>query len=192
MTDVTELLMRARSTDSDAFAKVYEVLFRELQTVARAQLRRHKHQTLNTIALINESYIKLVDNRRLDVTGRAHFLALAARAMRQILIDYHRKQSADKRGGYMKPVTLLEDNVAGNQRGDALLALDESIVRLQSHDERLARVVECRFFGGMSYEEIGESLGIAARTARLDWRKAKAWLTLDLSETGQSGTRTGP
>lgn len=178
--DVTQLLVRARSGDREALGEVYEVLYRELQTVARAQLSRHRQQTLNTVGLINESFLKLVEQKQVDLKSRAHFLALAARAMRQILVDYFRRRSADKRGGPAVSLDLNEDGVADLERDEEMLALDEALDRLQDQNERLARVVECKFFGGMSYEEIGEGLGLAARTVRLDWQKAKAWLTVEL------------
>jgi RNA polymerase sigma factor (TIGR02999 family) len=178
--DVTGLLVRAKSGDGEALGQVYELLYQELQGVARAQLNRVSHQTFNTVVLINESYLKLLGQNRVDVQNRSHFLAIAARAMRQILIDYFRRTSAEKRGGPQVPVQLAEDRVPGVQRDDTLLALDEALDRLQEHSERLARVVECKFFGGMTYEEIGEALDISPRTARKDWSKAKAWLTLEL------------
>ena len=181
--DVTALLDRAKSGDDGALGRVYEVLYRELQSVARAQLNRHRHQTLNTVALINESYLKLVDNNRVDAENRAHFLALSARVMRQVLIDHFRRRSAEKRGGEAVVVELAEENVVTPRREDALLALDEALDRLQDQNERLARVVECKFFGGMSYDEIGQGLGISPRTVRLDWKKAKAWLTLELGSS---------
>lgn len=178
--DVTALLVRAKSGDANALGQVYELLYRELQTVARAQLNRHRQQTLNTVGLINESFLKLVDQNRVDVQSRAHFLAISSRAMRQILIDYYRRQSAEKRGGHRVPVKLTEESLAAVQRDETMLALDEALDRLQAQNERLARVVECKFFGGMSYEEIGQGLGISPRTVRQDWSKAKAWLTLEL------------
>ncbi len=178
--DVTGLLDRAKSGDHGALGEVYQVLYRELQSVARAQLTRNKQPTLNTVGLINESYLKMIAQDRVSLENRSHFLAVSARAMRQILIDYFRHKSAAKRGGPQPPVELKEDSVAGEHREDALLALDEALERLHARNERLARVVECKFFGGMSYEEIGEGLGLAPRTVRQDWKKAKAWLTLEL------------
>ena len=178
--NVTELLVRAKSGDGEALGKVYEVLYGELRSLARAQLNRHRQQTLNTVGLINESFLKLVEQNRIDLQNRNHFLALSARAMRQVLIDTFRRRSAEKRGGAAVAVELAEGSVAGPQREASLLALDEALDRLQETDERLARVVEYRFFGGMSYEEIAEVVGLSARTVRLDWQKAKAWLTLEL------------
>ena len=180
--DVTGLLLRASQGDGQALGRAYQLLFNELQGIARAQLRPGQNQTLNTVALINESYLKLVDQGQVDVQSRVHFLALASRAMRHILIDYFRHQTAAKRGSKTRPITLDEEATADATRGDTLLALDEALDRLQTHNERLAQVVVCRFFGGMSYDEIGASLGLSARTVRMDWRKAKAWLTLELQD----------
>lgn len=182
--DVTRLLIRVREGDGEALDRVYEVLYQELRRVARAQLRRHKRGTLNTSALINESYLKLVDRARIDLEGRTHFLALSARAMRQILVDYFRRKSAAKRGGPGEAMPFAEDLVAAEERGDQLLALDQALTRLARHDDRLASVVEMKFFGGMSYDEIASRLGIAPRTARRGWFKAKAWLVLELGENG--------
>lgn len=178
--NVTGLLVRAREGDSAALDQVYEALYQELRSVARAQLRRHQRGTLNTSDLINESYLKLVDQSNIDLESRAHFLALSARAMRQILVDYFRRKSAAKRGGPDVPLPLAEEWIASEERGEQFLALDEALTRLTGHNARLASVVEMKFFGGMSYEEIASSLHVAARTARRDWFKAKAWLTVEL------------
>ncbi len=178
--DVTALLVRAKTGDDGAISEVYQVLYRELQKVARSQLYRHQQHTLNTVGLINESFLKMVEQDRINLENRAHFLAVSARAMRQILIDYLRRRSADKRGGQQSPVELNESSVAGEHREEAVLALDDALEQLKLKNERLARVVECKFFGGMNYEEIGEGLGLSPRTVRMDWKKAKAWLTLEL------------
>lgn len=179
--DVTLLLQRAGSGDAEALSSVYHVLYQELQQIARAQLNRYGSQTLNTVGLINESFLKLVEQERVALENRSHFLAVSSRAMRHILVDYFRKRRAEKRGGPNPNVTLVEDAVAGSARDDDVLALDEALSRLQDQNERLAQVVECKFFGGMTYEEIAAGLGLSARTVRQDWKKAKAWLTLEMS-----------
>lgn len=180
--DITALLVKARSGDSEALDHVYEALFAELSRIARAQLGRHRRGTLNTGALINESYLKLVSSSQVDLESRAHFLSLSARAMRQILVDHFRRKTADKRGGSNVPLPLAEELVAATDRGNRLLALDEALARLAVHDDRLASVVEMKFFGGMAYDEIATRLGVAPRTVRRDWFKAKAWLALELGE----------
>ena len=184
--DLTGQLLRAREGDGAALDRVYEALYQELRTVARAQLARHRRGTLNTGALVHESYLRLVDQTRVDLESRTHFLALSARAMRQILVDYFRRGSAEKRGGGEAPLPLAEDLVAGEDRGGQILALDEALTRLAEQDSRLVSVVELKFFGGMSYDEIAENLGVAPRTVRRDWFKAKAWLTVELTD-GVSG-----
>ncbi|MFK8031491.1 MAG: ECF-type sigma factor [Gammaproteobacteria bacterium] len=181
-TDITALLQRAKDGHQESIGDVYALLHAELAQIARARLRGGRNQTLNTVALVNESYVKLVEQQHLDVEGRAHFLALASRAMRHILIDHFRRKTSAKRGALAPQITLHEQRLSADEPGEALLELDEALTRLQQHDPRLAQVVECRFFGGMDYDEIGASLGLAARTVRLDWRKAKAWLSLELSK----------
>ena len=177
---VTALLRRARSGDQDAFGSVYDVLYRDLQRIARKQLGGFQRKTLNTVALINESYLRLAKKTRLELEDRTHFLALSSRVMRQILVDYYRRQSAGKRGGEFIAVSYASEELPASLKDGILLDLDEALDRLEKQDPRLARVVEYKYFGGMTYEDIGSELGISPRTARLDWRKAKAWLTLDL------------
>ena len=180
--EVTALLARAKDGNPEAIGRVYELLHAELAQIARARLRGGPNQTLNTVALVHESYVKLVEQESVDVKGRAHFLALASRAMRHILIDHFRRRASAKRGSLAPQITLHEQKISAEDPGEALLDLDEALTRLEKYDPRLSKVVECRFFGGMDYEEIGESMGLAARTIRLDWRKAKAWLSLELSQ----------
>lgn len=179
---VTRLLELARAGDPAAFDRVYETLYQELTKIARAQLRRHRRGTLNTGTLIHESFLKLVDHAEVDLAGRTHFLALSARAMRQVLVDHFRRSSAAKRGGAERALPLAEELVADRSRGERLLALDEALTRLAEHHERLAEVVEMKFFGGMTYDEIAARLEVAPRTVRRDWFKAKAWLALELGE----------
>lgn len=185
MTDesVTMLLRRARSGDQEAFGSVYDLLYRDLQSIARKQLGSFQRKTLNTVALINESYLRLAEKEQLELDDRTHFLALSSRVMRQILVDYYRRQSADKRGGGFVPVSYASEELPASLKDDILLELDEALDRLETQNPRLARVVEYKYFGGMTYEDIGSELDISPRTVRLDWRKAKAWLTLDLEST---------
>ena len=184
--DTTELLRSARRGDKEAVDQLYEHVYQELRRLARVQLGGRHGDTLNTAALVNEAYLKLADATRLDVRDRNHFLALSARAMRQILVDHFRSRGAEKRGGNAVPVTFVEDQVPMEQRGDAILALDAAMQSLSKENQRLAQVVEYKFFGGMSYEEIAAVLGVASRTVRRDWLKAKAWLLVTLRDSGQS------
>jgi RNA polymerase sigma factor (TIGR02999 family) len=179
--DTMRLLQEAQRGDDGAIAALFEHLYPELRALAHHQLRRHADTgTLGTTALIHEAYIKLCDHQRLSVRDRAHFFALSARVMRQILVDYFRAASALKRGAGLNPEPLEEGRIPLEDRGRTLLALHEALERLAAVDARLARVVEYRFFGGMTQEEIGGVLDVSPRTVRNDWRKAKAWLGHEL------------
>jgi RNA polymerase sigma factor (TIGR02999 family) len=179
--DITELLLglerdRERAVDL-LFAKVYD----ELRAVAGARLRAERAgHTLSATALVHEAYLKLVNQSRVDWKNRAHFFAVAARAMRRILIDYAEARNAGKRGGDAAFVTLGEESASRDSNLDELLAIDQAMTRLAGMDERQARVVELRFFGGMSLEEIAEVLGVSLASINRDWRTARAFLTAEL------------
>ena len=177
---VTQLLIAYRDGDRGAFDRLMPIIYDDLRRIARRQLRRGAPQTLNTTGLVHEAYLKLVDPSRVDWQDRGHFLAVSARAMRQVIIGYARKRSAVKRGGGERPVTLDEAQVAVDDQADRLLALDRALERLGGRDERLARVVECRFFAGLSEEETAQALGVSLRTAQRDWMRARAWLKEEL------------
>jgi RNA polymerase sigma factor (TIGR02999 family) len=130
---------------------------------------------------VHEAYLKLADPGRLDVRDRGHLLAVAARAMRQVLVEYARRHRAGKRGGGVAPLALDDVQVAVEERAEELVALDEALGRLAAFAERLARVVELRFFGGLSEEAIAGILGVTDRTVRRDWVKARAWLHAELA-----------
>jgi len=165
----------------DAFTqRVYDALY----ALAERQLRRERSgHTLSPTALVNEAYLKLVDQRT-DWRNRAHFLAIAAQVMRRILKNHAIKRQANKRGGGQALVTFDEELMAAGARSEELLRLDDALERLAELNERQARVVEMRFFGGLTHEEIAEVLGVSAATARLDWRLARAWLSRELSGSG--------
>lgn len=182
---VTEMLIAWRRGETAAVDRLYSLVYEQLHQVARRQLAREADgHTLNTTALVHESYLKLVDQTRVALQDRAHFFGIAARAMREVLLDHARRHLAAKRGGARVPVTLDESALAGapmdgagaDARAEMLVALDDALAALAKMDERLCRVVECRFFGGLTDEETGEALGVTARTVRRDWVKAKAWL----------------
>ena len=160
----------------DLFPSVYE----ELCRLAHRQLRHERPgHTIDTTALVHEAYLRLADQTG-ALADRAHFMALAARAMRRILVDYARQHRAEKRGGDLGRVSLDPELVRLEGRGDALDALDEALARLATIDERLSRVVECRFFAGLTEGETAAALGVTARTVRRDWIKAKGWLNQEL------------
>jgi RNA polymerase sigma-70 factor, ECF subfamily len=175
--DVTELLMAWGNGDQDALSRLTPLVYDELHRLAEGYMRReHVGHTLQTTALVNEAYIKLVDSSRVRWQNRAHFFAVAAQLMRRILVDFARNRRYQKRGGDWRQVTLGEGlGVATNVDSD-LVALDEALQELAKLDPRKARVVELRFFGGLSLEETAEALQISTDTVGRDWRAAKAWL----------------
>ena len=179
--EITQLLSAAKGGDAAAIDRLYDRVYDELRRIARAKLRQLSGGTLHTTELVHEAYLKLFDREDLEFGDRAHFFALSARAMRQILVDTFRRRRAEKRGGDLRPLTLDAAEIPVEQRGDVVLAVDEALSRLSRLSERLGRVVECRFFGGMTEEEIAALLGVTARTVRSDWRKARAWLARDLA-----------
>jgi len=177
--EITRLLTAAREGDTHAAEQVFDMVYGELRRRAHGQLRRHGSPgaaTIQTTALVHEAYLKLFDVAELRIDDRRHFFVLAARAMRQVLIDHFRQASTAKRGGPNKPLPLDDCEVPAEERGDALLALDEALVRLAAVDERLGKIVEWKFFGGLTEIEIAALLGVTDRTVRNDWQKARAWL----------------
>ena len=188
--EVTALLVAGRGGDHEAYARVFPLVYEHLRAVARAQLRRDvRHRvgghTLSTTAVVHEAWFRLADPSRLDVRDRSHFLAIAARAMRQVLVEHARRFRAAKRGGGVVPIELDAAGDAGalaaEERAEVLVALDEALARLAAFSPRLAQVTECRYFGGLTEEETAEALGVTARTVRRDWVKARAWLHAELT-----------
>ena len=175
--DVTQLLGRLRQGDSQAFDELYPLVYSELRRVARRQLGRERPgHTLTTAALVNEAYLKMADHGANPAEDRTHFFRIAARAMRQILVDHARRKNAEKRGGDWHKTSLDDKQFGVNARPEEMLALDESLDRLEKVDPRLRQLVEYRFFGGMTETEIAELLGVTTRTVQRDWAKARAWL----------------
>lgn len=171
--DVTRLLGAVRRGESGALDRIYPAVYEELRGVAERQLRRERPgHTLHPTALVHEAYMKL-SGGAVDASTRAHFLAIAARAMRQVLVDHARRKGTRKRGGEWQATTLTDGAATLELDPAELIALDEA---LESLDERQRQVVECRFFGGMEETEIAAALGVSERTVRRDWVKARAWL----------------
>ena len=180
---ITQLLLAVRAGDGLAMERLYPLIYDQLHQLAHFALRREPTgHTFATTDLVHEAYLKLVDQTRVEWHDRRHFFAVASRAMRRILVDYARRHATAKRGGGRRPLTLDESLMTVDDRADTLLALDESLGRLEAVDGRLARVVECRFFGGLTEEETAEVLGVTARTVRRDWTKARDWLYRELSQ----------
>lgn len=176
-TDPTELIEQLRGGGREALDELTVILYKELREIAhRHRAARGEDNSLATTALVHEAYLKLVDQSRAQWNDRAHFLSLAAVAMRHILIDRAKARIAVKRGGDQLPITLDENTVGCDDRPELVLQVDEALNRLGEIDRRLARVVECRFFGGLSNEEIAGALGITVRTVERDWVKARLLL----------------
>jgi RNA polymerase sigma factor (TIGR02999 family) len=173
--DVTSLLLRWQDGDERAFDVLLPLVYDELRQIARRQMRSERDATLEPTALVHEAYLRLVGA---DVTweGRRHFLAVAARAMRRTLVDRARARSRDKRGGEARPVTLEEGVAMAPMASEELLALDEALERLAAHDPRKARLVELHHFGGLSYADAAEVVGISTATVHRELRLARAWL----------------
>ncbi len=175
--EVSQLLAALRGGEKDAFRRLMPLVYEELRSAARHQLRhRPAARTLDTTELVHEAYLRLADQSRPDWHDRHHFLAVSAIAMRQILVDLARRRATCKRGGAAPVMPLEESQVGAAARAEEILALDEALTALDERDERLARVVELRYFLGLSFLETGAVLGITDRTAKRDWAKARAFL----------------
>ncbi len=175
--DVTQLLMAAREGDGAAVDQLFPLVYDELHGMAHRRLGGWRGgQTLNTTALVHEAYLKLVDQTRAQWNDRGHFLAVSAVAMRHILVDYARRRSAQKRGGDEPHVVLDEAELGVAARAEEILAIDQALTSLAGLNERLSKLVELRFFAGLSVEETARVLDISERTVKRDWRKARAYL----------------
>jgi RNA polymerase sigma factor (TIGR02999 family) len=184
--EVSGLLEGVRHGDPDSWDRLLAVVYADLRRIARAHLRgRDRHGTLQTTALVNEAYVRLAGPTASGFHDRVHFLAVASRAMRHVLIDRARARSSQKRGGGVAPLALGHRDPAVPERSDELLALEGALAELEQLEPRLGRVVEMRFFSGMTAEEVGAVLGLSDRTIKSDWRKARAFLESRLAGSGQ-------
>jgi RNA polymerase sigma factor (TIGR02999 family) len=180
---VTDLLIDARHGSSDDLNRLLPLVYDDLRRIARQQLRKELTQlTVDTGALVHEAYLRLVDQTRVGWVDRAHFLAVASMAMRRVLLDHARRRRAAKRGGVLIRVPFDESSLSVEERAELLVRLDEALARLATLNERLSRVVECRYFGGLTDEETAEALNVSVRTVRRDWVKAKGWLYAEVQQ----------
>ena len=178
---ITEILAAVNEGGRPDFDRLFPLVYEQLRRIAARQLRReHPGHTLVATALVHEAYLKLADHARVTWQGRAHFFAIAARAMRQILVDHARKKSAGKRGGDCRRTTLGDEGFGRDLSPEDLLALDQALERLAALKQRLTQIVELRFFGGMTEKEVAEALGVPKRTIQRDWARARAWLYKEL------------
>ena len=181
--EATDLLLDSTGGDPQALDRLFPLVYDQLRRIAHRELRRAQpNNTLTTTEIVHEAYLRLVDQNRVAQGERAVFFAVAAVAMRRLVIEYARRASAQKRGGGTRPLSLDESVMAADERNDMLLALDDALTRLAELNERITRVVECRYFGGLTEQETADALGVTARTVRRDWVKAKAWLYSELTD----------
>lgn len=182
--DITELLQSHAAGESGALDRVFAQVYDELRQMARGRLRHERaDHTLGATELVHEAFFRLVRIDRIDWKSRAHFLAIASHAMRNVLLDYADQRRAQKRGGGVRPVTLERLELADRSTPDELFDLVDALQRLEALEPRQAHVVECKFFGGMSLDEIAVALDISAATVSRDWTIARAWLHAQLGAT---------
>jgi RNA polymerase sigma factor (TIGR02999 family) len=181
--EVTRLLIEWNNGNKEAADTLMPVVYDELRRLAHHYMRRERPgQTLQTTALVNEAYIRLADYRKMHWQDRAHFFAVAAQAMRRILVERARKHQSAKRGGEPHQVSLDEPAIVSRQRVEEVMAVENALTSLEALDPRKGRIVELRFYGGLSVKETAEVLGISAPTVKREWRLAKAWLHRAVNE----------
>jgi len=181
--DITQLLKDWSDGDGQAPAQLMPLVYQELRRLADHYMSHERvGHTLQPTALVNEAYLRLIDQTRVNWQNRAHFFGIAAQLMRRILLDHARAHHAEKRGGVAKRLSLDEAAILPEERASDLIALDEALEELAKFDERKSRIVELRFFGGLGVDETAEVLGIHRATVLRDWSVAKAWLHRELSK----------
>ena len=180
---ITDLLIQWRDGDEGALDRLIPLVYKELRRMASYYMRRRRPgDTLQTSALINEAYLRLADHKNMRWQNRSHFFAVAAQAMRRILVDHARSRNAMKREGAHLKVQLDQAADVGEQRGAELIALDDALKELETFDQRKSRIVELRYFGGLSVEETADVLEVSPVTVKREWRAAKLWLLRALSK----------
>jgi len=191
--EVTQILHEWSDGDADAPARLMPFVYDELRRQARNYLSRERDaQTLQPTALVHEAYLRLVDQTRISWQNRAHFFGIASNMMRRILVDHARAHATGKRGGAAVRLSIDDVQIPLEQRAADFVALDEALEELSKFDERKARIVEMRFFGGLTDEEIAEVLGITTRTVWRDWKTARLWLFRELSNSGTDAGKPRP
>jgi RNA polymerase sigma factor (TIGR02999 family) len=184
--NVTRLLADLRDGRLDAAPQLIPLVYDELHRLAHRQMRHERpDHTLQATALVHEAYLRLVNQPQRTWQNRAHFIAVGAQVMRRILVDYARARRTSKRGNAPQKVPLEEPLLFTKEQSDELVSLDEALERLAQFDERQSRIVELRFFGGLTVEETAEALGISSKTVNRDWAVARAWLHREISKGGE-------
>lgn len=175
--DVTELLIDLREGDDDAIDKLFPIVYDEMRLIAGSQLNReYEDITIQQTELVHESFLKMVDQTRIHANDRTHFFKIAARCMRQILVDHARKKKTVKRGENFHRVDLKHVDLSRDEHAENIINIDRHLEELKQFDKRMAQVVELRFFGGFTTERVGEMLGISKKTVIRDWKHARGWL----------------
>jgi len=185
--DITTLLKEWGGGDQSALGKLMPLVYEQLRRMAsRHLLRGRPDEVMQTTMLVHEAYLRLVDQKNVNYQNRAHFFAVASKAMRQILVNYVLAQQAEKRGGGIYKVSLSNAAILPEEQGLDILALDEALKKLANMDQRKSEIIELRFFSGLSLEETAETLGISLATIKREWKLARAWLLRELKEEEQS------
>lgn len=180
-TEITQLLIDLRKTGEDNREKLFTLIYNELKKLAHSKLQREQGTiTITETELVHEVYLKMIDQTRIAANDKDHFMAIAARCMRQILVDHARKKKAEKRGGTQKDVTYIDELLKARHEADELVDLDQKLEELAELDQRLADVVVLRFFGQMTVAATANALDISKRTVKRDWAKARGWLYKEL------------
>ncbi len=188
MQTITQLLNAHASGNKDAFAQLMPLVYDQLHRMAQNRLHGERPgHTFNATALVHEAYLKLAHFDRINYQNSNHFFAIASHAMRNILVDYATKQKAQKRGGKHNPVTLGEADASAEIDVMDVLSVHQALERLSALDKRQVRVVECRFFGGLTIEETAKALNISEPTVNRDWKMARAWLNKELADVKNNG-----
>lgn len=179
--EVTGLLIKIRNGSQEAYEQLFPLVYSELKRLAYSKLQKERNNiTYTETALVHEVYLKIVDQTSLNANDKDHFLAIAARSMRQILVDHARKKTAQKRGGDKQDLTYIDELMKARHEAEELINLDKELTKLAELDERMAQVVTLRFFGQMTVHSTAKALGISERTVKRDWSKARGWLYKEL------------
>jgi RNA polymerase sigma factor (TIGR02999 family) len=185
----TAVLKAISAGDREAVDELMPLVYEDFHRLAESFLRREREgHTLQPTALVNEAFLKLVDQKQVDWKGRTHFLAIGAQAMRRVLVDHARRRRRSKRGGEVQRIALEADLAVSPSREEDVLAVNEALDKLEELDPRQARIVEYRFFGGLNVEEVTEVLGVSKRTVEADWTMVRAWLRRELSAEEDRGS----
>ena len=180
--ELTRLLLAIDKDDRPAFDQLFEAVYQQFRIIARQRMQgAGANLTINTTGLVHESYLRMVDSKALNYSSSRHFFATASRVMRNIVVDYARARHSQKRGSGARPVSLDNQQISIEDQAEQLFEIDRQLSRLEASDERLARLIELRFFGGMTEPESAETLGVSVSTVQRDWIRAKAWFQMHCS-----------